>query len=407
MLIRDLQNCTDFEFCFVSDDSEYFTSQISVTSQVFAISVLILTCIIGNCLLFYAIFKCSKRSSALAILLLNLAIVDILVGVVVLPMWIVSTVNLGWPFPHNMCEFVGFLTVVLMLCSILSLCTIAVDRYCCIAFPFRYPVLVTVPRLNILVVCLWVYCILVAVFPLFGWGDYRFQPQTVPICNPVWVTEIAFAIFLVLSGIVLPVILMLFSYAKIVVIARDHIRRIDIVQRHIEMPSTVNNTSNQDQNHNTKDEIRMQPSRFSKSLKMVQKVFIAVGVFFLCWGPYVILNFWSVNNEHKAVPYVADLLVTLLAFANSSINPVIFILLNKEYRKTIHDLRNVLIGLCQTNRVIPLTHSSGYDISGYRDYDLEKRSTAGNGVARRPVIQEVPFTSGYDSDIDNETQKVS
>lgn len=52
----------------------------------------------------------------------------------------------------------------------------------------------------------------------------------------------------------------------------------------------------------------------------------------MCWSPYLLLTLWSVNNETIPVPYSVDLLTTLLAFANSSINPVIFTLLNRDFR---------------------------------------------------------------------------
>lgn len=66
--------------------------------------------------------------------------------------------------------------------------------------------------------------------------------------------------------------------------------------------------------------------------------FVSTGLFFMCWGPYVILNFWSVNNETKPIPYSADLFTTLLAFANSCVNPVLFVLLNKDFRRRVRML---------------------------------------------------------------------
>ena len=56
------------------------------------------------------------------------------------------------------------------------------------------------------------------------------------------------------------------------------------------------------------------------------------GAFFVCWGPYVILNFWSVNNPTGPVPYLADFITTLLAFGNSAVNPFVFMFLNREFR---------------------------------------------------------------------------
>lgn len=96
-----------------------------------------------------------------------------------------------------------------------------------LTFTFRYPTEVTSTRLVIVFVSIWTFCFLVAGLPLCGWGQYRFQPQTVPICNPVWVTQVGFAIFLMVCGLMLPFAAMLYSYVRIVQIAKEHIAKIE------------------------------------------------------------------------------------------------------------------------------------------------------------------------------------
>lgn len=93
--------------------------------------------------------------------------------------------------------------------------------------PTRYPAEVTPQRLAVALVALWALCCLLAGLPLLGWGHYRFQPQTVPICNPVWVTEVGFALFLMLGGLGLPFLVMLAAYVRIVQIAKRHIAKIE------------------------------------------------------------------------------------------------------------------------------------------------------------------------------------
>jgi hypothetical protein len=61
-------------------------------------------------------------------------------------------------------------------------------------------------------------------------------------------------------------------------------------------------------------------------------MYLFSGTFFLCWGPYVLLNLWAVNNDSKKVPYAADFLTTFLAFSNSSVNPYIFAFLNRDFK---------------------------------------------------------------------------
>lgn len=80
------------------------------------------------------------------------------------------------------------------------------------------------------------------------------------------------------------------------------------------------------------------------------------GAFFLCWGPYVCLNFWSVNNELQAVPYVADLLTTFLAFTNSSLNPVIFTALSKDFRMSTKCIVHRILCFWRKDMVFSFRH---------------------------------------------------
>ena len=72
---------------------------------------------------------------------------------------------------------------------------------------------------------------------------------------------------------------------------------------------------------------------------------IFAGTFFLCWGPYVLLNLWSVNNDHLSVPYAAEMTTLILAFSNSAVNPYVFALLDRDFRSAW-----VNIILCYTCR---------------------------------------------------------
>ncbi|XP_070195604.1 uncharacterized protein [Littorina saxatilis] len=223
----------DGHYCYTSTDSYTFTTPVARASQVFAICVLLILCLAANALMIYAVLSTRNRGSAMSassLLLINLATTDLLVGTLVLPMWIVSTATLSWPLPKVLCGITAFLTVALMVCSILSLSAIAVDRYLNLAYPLRYPTEVTTQRLAIALVSIWALGFLVAGLPLCGWGSYRFQPQTVPICNPVWVSEVGFSAFLMLCGLTAPFLVMLASYVRIVQIAKRHIDKIEATQ---------------------------------------------------------------------------------------------------------------------------------------------------------------------------------
>ena len=89
------------------------------------------------------------------------------------------------------------------------------------------------------------------------------------------------------------------------------------------------------------------------------------GAFLICWGPYVLLNVWSVNNKTQPIPYMADLITTLLVMANSAINPFVLILLTRDLRMAVRMLLVHFLEILFPNDDI--THVSGRRFSRQRD----------------------------------------
>ena len=79
----------------------------------------------------------------------------------------------------------------------------------------------------------------------------------------------------------------------------------------------------------------------------------------MCWMPYVGVNLWSIGKaEHTSIPYMADLLTTLMAFFNSAVNPLVFMMLTRDLRYAIK--------LMFTSRRSQYEKNSAYAPSGGR-----------------------------------------
>ena len=85
----------------------------------------------------------------------------------------------------------------------------------------------------------------------------------------------------------------------------------------------------------------------------------------ICWGPYVLINVWSVNNTTQPIPYKADLITTLLVMANSAINPFVLILLTRDLRMAVRMLLVHFMDMLFPNDNI--TNVSGRRFSRQRD----------------------------------------
>lgn len=93
------------------------------------LSCIILATAMGNILVVTAVVKDQKLHSLSNRLVASLAITDMMVSLLVLPLSASSVVLKKWPFGEVMCDF--FITIDVLLCtnSILHLVAIAIDRY--------------------------------------------------------------------------------------------------------------------------------------------------------------------------------------------------------------------------------------------------------------------------------------
>ncbi|XP_064626012.1 D(1A) dopamine receptor-like [Lineus longissimus] len=172
------------------------------------------------------------------------------------------------------------------------------------------------------------------------------------MCSPTWDEHASYASVVTIIGLLTPLGFMIFSYARVIQVARKQARRIADIQMCVAQGSekpriaVIGDEATDDKQGCPAAKTREDKPRSSvkkrntlrQNLKTLKTVFIVIGTFFICWAPYVFLNLWAVNNDSKTVPYAADFLTTLLAFSNSSVNPYIFALLNRDFRNAWKDI---------------------------------------------------------------------
>lgn len=142
------------------------------------LSCMILATAIGNILVVTAVIRDKKLHSLSNRLVASLAITDLLVSLLVLPLAASSLIVRKWPFGPVLCDF--FITMDVLLCtnSILHLVAIAVDRYWMVTdisygkgnkkYRYFFPVMVLAS---------WILSAAVCVPPFFGFGKNSAEVQ--------------------------------------------------------------------------------------------------------------------------------------------------------------------------------------------------------------------------------------
>lgn len=123
-------------------------------------SFLAILAVTGNTLVVLAIYRTSTLQNITNYFLVSLAVADLCVGVVVLPVWmarLVSSLNSGASRLNDAIEFVYIQSFT---ASTYNLCAVSIDRYIAIKFPLRYHSLMTVKTYSWIVACVWIFSLL-------------------------------------------------------------------------------------------------------------------------------------------------------------------------------------------------------------------------------------------------------
>lgn len=131
------------------------------------------------------------REQPACIYLLNIALVDVIHSVTIILVSLVSEIEQEFVFGYSdlvrchLCEFLGFMLLLLVACSLHSLAALSVDRFVLLARPLRYKDYFNWKRATLIVIGCWVISVFIAFPPLAGFGQYEFN-VIFANCQPRW-----------------------------------------------------------------------------------------------------------------------------------------------------------------------------------------------------------------------------
>ncbi|CAL1274152.1 unnamed protein product [Larinioides sclopetarius] len=177
----------------------------------------------GNILVVLAVFASAKLRTVTNFLIVSLAISDLLVGLAVLPYSISLEVLEVWIFGELWCQMWLAVDVWLCTASILNLCAISIDRYLAITRPVHYRTIMSTMKVRLLIAAVWMLSFIICFPPLVGWND-RVQDSE-EIC--ALITNQGYVIYSALGSFYIPMLVMLFFYYRIYVVALKTSRALD------------------------------------------------------------------------------------------------------------------------------------------------------------------------------------
>lgn len=186
------------------------------------LTLIIFVTIVGNILVILSVFTYKPLRIVQNFFIVSLAVADLTVAILVLPLNVAYSIRGRWDFGIHVCKM--WLTSDVLCCtaSILNLCAIALDRYWAITDPINYAQKRTVERVLILIIGVWVLSLVISSPPLIGWNDWpdHFDPDT-----PCQLTSNqGYVIYSSLGSFFIPLIIMTIVYIEIYVATRRRLR---------------------------------------------------------------------------------------------------------------------------------------------------------------------------------------
>lgn len=184
------------------------------------LSIIIVFTVTGNILVIMSVFTYRPLKTVQNFFIVSLAVADIFVAVLVLPLNVAYMVIGRWLFGIHVCKL--WLTADVLCCtaSILNLCVIALDRFWAISKPLDYKR--TLELVLSLIVSVWVLSLLISSPPLLGWNDW---PKDFTSNTPCQLTsKKGYVIYSALGSFFIPLAIMTTVYIEIFIATRRRLR---------------------------------------------------------------------------------------------------------------------------------------------------------------------------------------
>ncbi|KAJ8047071.1 putative G-protein coupled receptor [Holothuria leucospilota] len=329
-----------------------------------SLSLLDVLGVIGNLLILLIIIKTPHLRNLTHILVSNLCILDLMCSLLAMPVSIISISKGKWTFGDRFCFINGFFSTFLCSGSITTICIVSIERYVCIAHPMSYAVHSTNLRGLAIVAYIWSQSTILGALPLVGINKYVFNGYR-GHCSFEWEQSWHHVGYVVVLGIMcflLPSIIILVTYCKVLRIARQTTRQVcPIISENSGSqirPGVPINTSKSMivengrsaplifKNGNSRVSLRGPDQQIPRSLhrlvqsnsgdsKATRVVILLLGAFFICWTPFFALHVHGVLHGKIKHQLFWERTTAWMAFSSSAINPFLYGLLNRHIRQEI------------------------------------------------------------------------
>ncbi|XP_035276932.1 5-hydroxytryptamine receptor 1B-like [Anguilla rostrata] len=327
------------------------------------LSIITFATTLSNAFVIATIYQSRKLHTPANFLIASLAVTDLLVSILVMPISALYTVTHTWTLGQVICDIWLSSDITCCTASILHLCVIALDRYWAITDAVEYSKKRTSARAAGMIATAWVIAISISMPPLF-WRQVKAGELT--SCD-VNTDHIFYTIYSTFGAFYIPTLLLIVLYGRIYVEARKRIlkqspkktgKRLTSAHLITNSPGSVASTTSltygthESSSYDTGSSISANQVKVTVSDALLEKkrisaarekkatktLGIILGAYIICWLPFFIYTLLvSICTTCTFYQELFDIF-TWLGYLNSLINPIIYTMSNDDFKKAFHKL---------------------------------------------------------------------
>ncbi|XP_069616326.1 5-hydroxytryptamine receptor 2A [Ranitomeya imitator] len=306
------------------------------------VTVIVLT-IAGNILVIMAVSLEKKLQNATNYFLMSLAIADMLIGFLVMPISMLNILyDYEWPLHRKLCPVWIYLDVLFSTASIMHLCAISLDRYIAIRNPIHHSRFNSRTKAFTKIIAVWTISVGISMpVPVFGLQDDSkvFNQENCSLSDDLFIIVGSFVAFFI------PLIIMVVTYFLTI---KSLQKEADLCFNNLGAKSKLALFSFLPQTSLSSEKLfqRSLPKELApygrktmQSISNEQKASKVLGIVFflfvIMWCPFFITNVMAVFCKDLCNKHVIGELLKVfvwIGYLSSAVNPLVYTLFNKTYR---------------------------------------------------------------------------
>ncbi|XP_065121523.1 trace amine-associated receptor 13c-like [Paramisgurnus dabryanus] len=266
-----------------------------------------------NLLVIISISHFKKLHTPTNMLILSLALADLLIGLIVMPLEAIRLIETCWYFGETICRVFSVIMGLLFSASLSNLVLIAVDRYVAVCHPLLYPQKITVTRIITIICVSW-----------FCYSAYNISALTTSQTNSTCKGECIFMLTFdwkitdLFVSFLFPCTIIITLYLRIFYVAHHQVKVINSLMR--------------SGKHLTEGSVR----RKSES-KAALTLGIIVMVYLFCWIPFYSLSL----TPNTRMTSVIACFTLWMVYISSALNPLIYAIFYPWFRTSVKYILNL------------------------------------------------------------------